>query len=234
MPDAWIGARSARKMLKEELELDDRNLDGEMTRISGFEIPMLIEELLVFDQRDKNSILRFTVENFCYPDYNDTNATNAVMLAFSSIINQTDQASRSLNWNNNNFVFTIQNFEKGRVKNVALLVESVHIELIGLQFHLESLAYYYKFRSGGSQTGNNAGDVAKHKGKPGNRHGHAIAAATLRLNALSEEQLQRYTNASLGTELADDYRQVGAVPPTLANCEDYAGGILAVLRARYS
>lgn len=69
-------------------------------------------------------------------------------------------------------------------------------------------------------------------GRPASRHGDAIAAATLKLAGLAEAELRRFTNASLAVELADYYRDAGEHPPNQRNLENYAAGILRVLRAR--
>lgn len=69
-------------------------------------------------------------------------------------------------------------------------------------------------------------------GKPASKHGDVIAEVTLRLVDLPEAQFERYTTDALAHELAEAYSRLGQAAPSERNRQNYAAGILRVLRAR--
>lgn len=105
---------------------------------------------------------------------------------------------------------------------------TVTFEIVGLEFDKQAVLESIGVHELEAQAKPRAPLVG---GRPASKHGDIIAAATIRLSQLPPAQLARYTVASLGTELADAYKQLGEAPPAEKNCETYAAGILRVLRA---
>lgn len=69
-------------------------------------------------------------------------------------------------------------------------------------------------------------------GRPAANHGQIIAETALRLASLNESQLKAYKSSSLSEELKAAYLAHSEAPPSERNRENYASGILRVLRAR--
>ena len=67
-------------------------------------------------------------------------------------------------------------------------------------------------------------------GRPSGKHGEPIARITMRLVALPPEKLAAYTAAALALELIEEFKRLTLDPPSLANAERDAAGILRAVR----
>lgn len=70
----------------------------------------------------------------------------------------------------------------------------------------------------------------KKGGRPAGKYGEPIARVTMRLMALTPDQLALHTAGSVALDLIAEFKKLNLVPPALQNAERDAAGILRAVR----
>lgn len=229
----WLSMRVARAWLMDGTHCADFEAEAALFRTVGGVIPIRVERASCEGFFESERVIPVTQIQTVFPDQSDPMLTQEIESLFRNQLGGLPSARFEADWLASTFKMVDTFDDLKGFRTVTCEGVRVHGPSLAAHFDLDlpQPAPLVEQAPADSASPQRPAPVNT-GGRPAAKHGDVIAAVTLRLAALPQAELARYTVDALATELQADYSAIGESPPNERNRETYAAGILRVLRAR--